>query len=576
MSYVVNKTDGNIAAVVEDGTINSQTSIKLVGIGYENYAETVAEDLVQILENFAGTVPPVTPLTGQLWYNKTANQLMVYDTVFKPVNNVKIGTTYPILSNDGDFYYDNVLKQLFFSRNNEWQLIAPLYSDSQGRTEYTAETITDNNNKSHTALVLYVAGVRQMIISSDDAYQPVPYIIGFNFIKPGINIPYYETKDENIHWGGNGNAFSNGTSAASGVTGQLQYNNLGFFAGTSGITTDESNLQITGNVTAAGNLTGKNIVSTAGVVFPDGSIQTSAAGDISAVIRGQGSVNQIPVFTDTRVVIGSPSLTTDGLNFNVVGTVTGSTLISTQNGILFPDNTVQTTAAFNNSSAVNGTGQAGQLSYFTDQTHVASTQGITTNGSDITVNGTVSLGASGLIFNDGSTLTTSPVNSASVNQIAYYTTSNKISGSSAITINGSGVTINGMLGVTGINFADGTSQTTSAVIPTQFSSNQPGTFGSSGMQKLPSGLIIQWGITASNTGTADYIPFNTPFPNAVLAVTANEYNAMGWIQNGVVHPTIYGVSQPSKTGFYVYASRVTGNTSPDGPGLSFSYIALGY
>ena len=41
MSYIVNRTDGNIAAVVNDGVFDTTTSLNLVGKGKPDYAETV-------------------------------------------------------------------------------------------------------------------------------------------------------------------------------------------------------------------------------------------------------------------------------------------------------------------------------------------------------------------------------------------------------------------------------------------------------------------------------------------------------------------------------------------------------
>ena len=82
MSYVVNKTNGNIVAVVEDGTIDTlSTSIKLVGKGTINYGEYVAENAVVMLENFANDTAPANPLTGQLWYNTDTGRLNVFDGI---------------------------------------------------------------------------------------------------------------------------------------------------------------------------------------------------------------------------------------------------------------------------------------------------------------------------------------------------------------------------------------------------------------------------------------------------------------------------------------------------------------
>jgi hypothetical protein len=80
MSYVVNKTDGNIVAVVEDGTIDTiSTSITLVGKGTQNYGEYIAENQVVMLENFANETDPAYPLKGQLWFDTSTGYIKVFD-----------------------------------------------------------------------------------------------------------------------------------------------------------------------------------------------------------------------------------------------------------------------------------------------------------------------------------------------------------------------------------------------------------------------------------------------------------------------------------------------------------------
>lgn len=584
MAYVVNKTDGNIAAVVEDGTINTQSTLKLVGVGYPSYAETVAEDLVALMENFASANPPASPTVGQLWFNKSANQLMVFNSYsFVPVNNVKISSSAPSIPTDGDFWYDSVKKQLFFRRGDNWQIVAPLYSNDQGRTEFVSETITDTLSIGHTALVLYVSGIRQLIISSDSPYQTSPYIEGFNFINPGINIPGYAQTAENIYWGSNGNAFISAGITVGGTTGQLQYNSDGFLAGTDGIATDGYNLNSSGQVTAQ-VLQADTIKSTdGGIVFPDQTRQMSAATDVTTAVRGSGTANEVSYFNDTRSVTSSSSITTDGTNLTVTGTVSSGTILSTNGGIVFPDNTVQTTAAFTNASSVSGTGTASQLSYFNTSSTVTSTTGITTNGTALTVNGLLTVGANGIKFSDNSVMTTAPasanlsdvIRGAGVSgQLAYFNSANTVYHSTGITTNGTDLTLvkltanNIKITGQGITFSDNTVQATSAITP--------GTFGSTGIQKLPGGLVIQWGSGGTVTGKGDPVTFNTPFTTACISVVANEWNAAGWDQSGVTHPTVYGIGGATKNGFNIWSSRVTGATSPSQGGLSFSWIALGY
>lgn len=54
-------------------TIGASTSLLLPGRGTMNYGESILEDLVHHLENFADTTPPPgTPSVGQFWYDTTA------------------------------------------------------------------------------------------------------------------------------------------------------------------------------------------------------------------------------------------------------------------------------------------------------------------------------------------------------------------------------------------------------------------------------------------------------------------------------------------------------------------------
>lgn len=80
MAYVVNKTNGNIVAVVEDGTVDTiSSSIALVGKGTQNYGEYIAENQIVMLENFSNETSPPYPLEGQLWYDSSVSFIKVFD-----------------------------------------------------------------------------------------------------------------------------------------------------------------------------------------------------------------------------------------------------------------------------------------------------------------------------------------------------------------------------------------------------------------------------------------------------------------------------------------------------------------
>lgn len=83
MSYTINKL-GASDITVEYGTLNTETSLQLVGKDYFGYGEAIAQNFVDLLENFASdntTNGPANPIAGQLWYHSSVDTLKVYDGV---------------------------------------------------------------------------------------------------------------------------------------------------------------------------------------------------------------------------------------------------------------------------------------------------------------------------------------------------------------------------------------------------------------------------------------------------------------------------------------------------------------
>ena len=78
MAYTINKTDGTVVATVVDGTLNTDTTLQLIGKNYESYGEAFNENLVKLLENSSNTTAPSNPIKGQLWYDSTNSVLKVY------------------------------------------------------------------------------------------------------------------------------------------------------------------------------------------------------------------------------------------------------------------------------------------------------------------------------------------------------------------------------------------------------------------------------------------------------------------------------------------------------------------
>ena len=116
MTYTINTFDGNFLTNVNPGTVDSNTSLSLLGKNYSGYGQIIASNFVYLLENFAKTSAPASPLKGQLWYDKTENTLKVCsitgDTNSFERLQVYVGTTAPASARDGDLFYDTDDNQL--------------------------------------------------------------------------------------------------------------------------------------------------------------------------------------------------------------------------------------------------------------------------------------------------------------------------------------------------------------------------------------------------------------------------------------------------------------------------------
>ena len=63
-------TDGPVLCTIAASTVDqSHTSLTLIGQGAEPYGQSLNNNLVHLISNFADTTSPVNPLVGQIWYS---------------------------------------------------------------------------------------------------------------------------------------------------------------------------------------------------------------------------------------------------------------------------------------------------------------------------------------------------------------------------------------------------------------------------------------------------------------------------------------------------------------------------
>lgn len=98
--------------------------------------------------------------------------------------------------------------------------------------------------------------------------------------------------------------------------------------------------------------------------------------------------------------------------------------------------------------------------------------------------------------------------------------------------------------------------------------------GRSGWQRLPSGVILQWGTNLMTTGYLDSFSFPLTFPNTGLTVVACEGSVGGWGSSPV--PTIYGVANVSASGFQASCVEITASGAIYDRSAGFNWIAVGF
>ena len=189
MAYIINRFSGQQLVVLEDGTLDTSTSLGLLGRNYTGYGETQNENFLFLLENFANDNPPSRPITGQTWYNTDVGALNVYNgTAWTPVGSAVISDTEPE-GFDGGIWYKDITDQLFVYDSGFWKLIGPEAIEGFGMTKVLAEKIMDSSGTEHAAIKVVVDGT-VLAVCVDDAFtiDNSNAIPGFSILQAGTNI----------------------------------------------------------------------------------------------------------------------------------------------------------------------------------------------------------------------------------------------------------------------------------------------------------------------------------------------------------------------------------------------------
>jgi hypothetical protein len=189
MAYTINLTDGTIFATVADGTINTSSSMILVGKNSAGYGEFLDENFIHLLESGSNSVPPGAPLTGQLWWDKANGLMKVYTgTTFKTISAATASATAPTNNVVGDIWWDTTNQQMKVWNGASFTLVGPASSAGQGTSGAIVATVTDNVSVDHVVIKMFVNDVIVAIISKDATFTPQVALSGFSTIGPGMQM----------------------------------------------------------------------------------------------------------------------------------------------------------------------------------------------------------------------------------------------------------------------------------------------------------------------------------------------------------------------------------------------------
>ena len=323
MAYTVNKTDSTQSPnqyTVQDGVVNSQTDLSLIGKGYAGYGELIAENFLHLLENFNNSTAPTKPIQGQLWYDNDAGRLKVYTgSAFTPAGgNLPYQSEAPGSLTQGDLWIDSDTGQLYFYNGTSSVLVGP--PSSTGTTNgFTFDTILDSTDVSQNITKWYNDG-NLIAVISEDAFTPKSTLTGFATVKKGITLT---TAIADVKFQGTADNADNlgGVAAAN----YLRSNSNDTSTGTISIANDGGLIVgVDSDVSLA--------VDSSGAVISN----TTQDTDITFKVNDGGTTTTVMTIdgSESRIGIGT---TTPSTKLQVAGTVTATTFSGPLTGAVTGD-----------------------------------------------------------------------------------------------------------------------------------------------------------------------------------------------------------------------------------------------
>ena len=307
MPYSINKFSGQELVVLQDGTVDTSTSLGLVGRNYVGYGETQNENFVFLLENFANVSPPSTPIQGQTWFSTADNLLYVYDGAkWAIVGSAILSAAAPETPSNGSMWLDSDLNTLNIWNGTEWSFIGPEVAEGFGVTRARSTSLLGTDDNRHAVILLTVDGSVIGICSSTAfTISTLESVDGFLDITAGITLSSLRSVKGDLI----GNA-----SSASRLEALRTINGIGF-DGSSDITirANTTNSLVRGDYLAGANFNGSAQVTW--------SVDATSANVLGKIVA-RNSAGGFAAGTITADLVG-----------NVTGNVTATTGTSVFNTI---------------------------------------------------------------------------------------------------------------------------------------------------------------------------------------------------------------------------------------------------
>jgi hypothetical protein len=207
MAYSLKKTNGSTLLNLADGVANGPdvdvntavASVNLIGKNKSSYGFYLNENFIKLLENFAYSIAPVSPITGQIWWDTTNSVLKVYNgTAWKEIAHSASGSTSPSNAISGDLWWNSTASTLNVYSGSSWITIGPAIPPGAAVTQFINNALTDPLAAIHNVGNVVVNNKLAAVVSTEStAFTVSTPVLGQTTIAPGFII------DKNLVVGGN-------------------------------------------------------------------------------------------------------------------------------------------------------------------------------------------------------------------------------------------------------------------------------------------------------------------------------------------------------------------------------------